>query len=251
MSLAFGRKLLLVGIVIGRALGQTEFEVASVKPAGQPVEPLLSIRPGRLNLTASLRQIIGVAYSMQRFRVLGGPGWLDTELFDIVAKAEDPGTPRDQIRAMLQTLLAERFKLAVHRETKEIDLYSLVVAKSGPRLQEAPEEEKSDTKQSIGQAGFQVTFRKMPVSAGLVNFLANALGRPVVDNTGLKNFYDFKLEYTDPRFQSPADGGATQPIDTAPDIFAALQQQLGLKLEKVKGAGEVLVVDDAERASEN
>ena len=250
MFLASGRKLLLVAVTISQALGQTEFEVASVKPVGRPVEPVLSIRPGRLNLTASLRQIIGVAYSMQRFRVLGGPGWLDTELYDIAAKAENPGTSREQVRAMLQTLLAERFKLAVHCETKEIDMYSLVAGKSGPRLREAPEEEKSETRQSIGQAGFRVTFRKMPVSAGLVNFLANALGSPVADKTGLKSFYDFKLEYTDPRFRTPADGSA-QTIDAAPDIFAALQQQLGLKLEKEKGAGEVLVVDHAERASAN
>src|SRR5437868_1104682 len=117
-------------------IGQPAFEVASVKPVGRPVEPLLNIAHGQLHLTASLRQIIGVAYSVQRFRVVGGPGWVNTELFDVVAKAEKPDVAQDQIRVMLQTLLADRFKLSIHRETKELDVYSLVVGRGGPKLQE-------------------------------------------------------------------------------------------------------------------
>src|SRR5579872_4332021 len=150
MTLVLRRKLLPAVIGIGTALqsgaqppGKAEFEVASVKPVGWPVGPnsiLLRILPGRLNVNAAaLRQITGLAYAIQRVRVEGGPGWMDTELYDIVAKAEDPAADRDQIRAMLQTLLADRFKLVVNRETKELDVYTLVVGKNGSKLQEAKE----------------------------------------------------------------------------------------------------------------
>ena len=152
---------------------------------------------------------------------------------------------------MLQTLLADRFKLLVHRETKELDVYSLVIGKNGPKLQEAKEEERTGATPVVGPLGLRWTFLKMPMAGGLVNFLANTLDSPVLDKTELKGFYDFKLEYTDPRFQRPGSGGTPQSLDAPPDLFGALQEQLGLKLEKKKGPGEVLVVDHAEKASEN
>jgi uncharacterized protein (TIGR03435 family) len=262
MTLVRRRKLLaVIAISLAAALQsgaqppvKAEFEVASVKPVGRPVGPnsiLLRILPGRLNVNAAaLRQITGLAYAIQRVRVEGGPGWMDTELYDIVAKAEDPAASVDQIRAMLQTLLADRFKLVVHRETKELDVYSLVVGKNGSKLQEAKEEEKTGFSPGMGRTGPQWAFQKMPI-AGLVNTLANMMGSPVLDKTDLKGFYNFKLEFTDPRFQRPGNPNEPQSLDAAPDLFGALQEQLGLKLEKKKGPGEVLIVDHAERASEN
>jgi len=231
-----------------------EFEVASVKP--RPFTPggmKMTFRHGTLSVDiAALRQIIGAAYAIQRVRVQGGPSWLDTEQYVIAAKAGSVDASWDQARTMLQTLLADRFKLAVHRETKELDVYSLVIGKNGSKLQEAKEDEKTDTTQGRTQSGVQMTFQKMPIG-GLVNTVANILGSPVLDKTGLKGFYDFKLEWTPDGSQvrRPGNDGLTQPVDSAPDLFGALQEQLGLKLEKKKGPGEVMVVDHAERASEN
>ena len=108
----------------------SSFEVASVKPVNPPAGPhvvSLIINHGRLNVEAAeLRQIVGLAYAVQRIRVLGGPGWADSDQFDIAAKAESADATRDEIRSMLQTLLAERFKLVLHRETKEIPAYSQI-----------------------------------------------------------------------------------------------------------------------------
>jgi uncharacterized protein (TIGR03435 family) len=242
MTLIVTRRLLLARTAIGLASafrcaaqppGKAEFEVASVKPVGRPVGPnsiLLGIRPGRLNVNAAaLRPIIGLAYHIQRVRVEGGPGWMDTELYDIVAKAEDPAASADQIREMLQTLLADRFKLAVHRDTKELDVYSLAVGKNGSKLKEAKEEEKTGVMPGMGRAGFQMAFQKMPI-AGLVNTLANMLGCPVLDKTELKGFYNFSLTWTDPRFQRPGANSGAELINAAPDFFGALQEQLGIKL---------------------
>jgi uncharacterized protein (TIGR03435 family) len=270
-KLDFGSILLLAAIGIGfvsapqtraqspaqpqvGAPAPLEFEVASIKP--RPVAPgamMVTFRHGTLNVDiARLRQIIGLAYAIQRVRVQGGPSWLDTEQYVIAAKAGSADASWDQARTMLQTLLADRFKLAVHRETKELDVYSLVVGKNGSKLQAAKEDEKTDTTQVRTQSGLQMTFQKMPI-VGLVNTVANILGSPVLDKTELKGFYDFKLEWTPDgsQFRKPGNDGLAQSVDSAPDLIGALQEQLGLKMEKKKGPGEVLVVDHAEKASEN
>src|SRR5215469_2592421 len=137
------------------------FEVASVKPVNPPAGPhvvSLIINHGRLNIEAAqLRQIVGLAYGIQRVRVLGGPGWADSEQFDIAAKAESADATRDEIRSMLQTLLAERFKLAVHRETKDLPAYSLVLAKSGSKLKAAAQDGKSGMANTVGPGGGEQT----------------------------------------------------------------------------------------------
>ncbi|HEY6347557.1 MAG TPA: TIGR03435 family protein [Bryobacteraceae bacterium] len=129
------------------------FEVASVRPAkhGQgPHGTPLVVNHGRVTLDdASLRQIIGHAYGVQRVRVLNCPSWCDSEGFDVVAKAENPDATQDQIRQMLQTLLLERFKLAAHREKGEMQMYALVVGKHGPKLRDGRESESSDDLASL------------------------------------------------------------------------------------------------------
>src|SRR5882724_9832691 len=111
----------------------SSFEVASVRQVDPPAGPhvvSLIVNRERLKIEAAeLRQIVGLAYAIQRVLVLGGPGWADSDQFDIIAKAESPDATRDEIRTMLQTLLAERFKLVVHREAKEVPVYSLILAK--------------------------------------------------------------------------------------------------------------------------
>lgn len=216
----------------------SNFEVASVKPVNPPAGPhvvSLVINHGRLNIEAAeLRQIVGLAYAIQRIRVLGGPGWADSDQFDIAAKAESADATRDEIRSMLQTLLAERFKLMVHRETKEIPVYSLVLAKSGSKLKVAAPESKSGMADTIGPSGErQTVFEASPLRI-LVNMLANTLGSPVVDKTGLDGLYDYTFEWPDARSS----------------LFASLDQ-LGLKLEATKAPVEVLVMDRADHPSAN
>jgi uncharacterized protein (TIGR03435 family) len=214
------------------------FEVASVKPvkppAGDHVVSLI-INHGRLNVEAAeLRQIVGLAYGIQRVRVQGGPDWADSDQFDIVAKAENPDATRDEIRTMLQTLLAERFKLVVHRETKQVPAYSLVVAKGGPRLKQAAPDRPSGLANTVGPTGEQLTvFESSPLRI-LVNMLANNLGGPVLDKTGLDKLYDYTFQWPN-----------------ADSSLVALLDQLGLKLEMKKEPVEVLLMDRAEHPSAN
>jgi uncharacterized protein (TIGR03435 family) len=216
----------------------SSFEVASVKSINPPAGPhvvSLIINHGRLNIEAAeLRQIIGLAYAVQRIRVLGGPGWADSDQFDIVAKAESADATRDEIRSILQTLLAERFKLVAHHETKEISAYSLVLAKSGSKLKAAMPDRKSGMASTVGPGGEEQTvFQASPLKL-LVNTLADALGSPVVDKTGLDGLYDYTFEWP--------NGGSS--------LFASVDQ-LGLKLEAKKEPVEVLVIDRAEHPSAN
>jgi uncharacterized protein (TIGR03435 family) len=216
----------------------SSFEVASVKPVNPPAGPhvvSLIINHGKLNIEAAeLRQIIGLAYAVQRVRVLGGPRWADSDQFDIAAKAESADATRDEIRGMLQTLLAERFNLVVHRETKEIPAYSLVPAKSGPKLKSAAPDRKSGMANTAGPNGErQTVFESSPLRI-LVNMLANYLGSPVVDKTGLDGLYDYTFAWP----------------DAQSSVFASVDQ-LGLKLEAKKDLVEVLVVDRAEHPSPN
>jgi uncharacterized protein (TIGR03435 family) len=228
-----------------------EFEVASVRLIPGPVgfhNTTLQFTPGGFHANyAALRQIAGVAYNIQRVRVEGGPAWMDSDLYKIAAKAENPDTSSnaDHTREMLRTLLAERFKFAAHKETKQLPMYALVLGKDGSKMQEVKDNPPGEpvVTPGTGAIGFELTFKNMPL-AGLVNYLANMLGSPVHDETGLKGRYQFTLGFAPP-------GRAKQPEDSAPDIFEAVQDQLGLKLEGKKGPVEVLVVDHAEKASAN
>jgi uncharacterized protein (TIGR03435 family) len=226
--------------------GPLEFEVASVRPIPPPMtsyNTTLQLTPGGFSANfAALRQIAGVAYNIQRVRVEGGPEWMDSELYKIEAKAEKPDSSEnaEHIREMLRTLLAERFKFAAHRETKQLAVYSLVVGKGGSKMVEVKRDPPGDPHFA---AGAVMSFRNMPVG-GLVNYLANVLGSPVHDDTGLQGRYDFTLEFVRP-------GRTAAAGESAPDLFEAVQEQLGLKLEGKKGAVEVLIVDHAEKASEN
>lgn len=165
-----------------------------------------------------------------------------SDLYKIAAKAEKPDLSDngDQIREMLRTLLADRFKFATHRETKQLAVYSLVVGKGGSKMVEVKDDPPAAPSFAFGAV---MSFRSMPL-AGLVNYLANVLGSPVHDDTGLKGRYIFTLEFLRP-------GRTATAGETTPDLFEAVQEQLGLKLEGKKGSVEVLIVDHAEKASEN
>jgi uncharacterized protein (TIGR03435 family) len=217
------------------------FEVASVRPErpgrGPHGTPLV-IRHGRVTLDgASLRQIIGHAYSVQRVRVLNCPNWCDSEGFDVIAKAENPDATEDQIREMLQTMLLERFKLAAHREKREMQMYALVIAKNRPKLLEAAPGEEDGLDDRPGQ----LVFKKTPISR-FAALLANVLNAPVEDMTGLTGLYDFTLRVGDSVAPSVSDPR---------EILPSAVENLGLKLESRKQPVEVIVIDHAERPSPN
>ena len=223
---------------------KAEFEVASVKPTATQDGSLSVHFPpgGRFSIrNLTLKQLLQTAYAVQAYQISGGPGWITSAGFDIEARA-GAGTvdlPREQVLRMVQTLLTDRFQLSLHRETRQLPVYALIVGKTGSRLQPA------DTDVGPPQTRMgQMLVRKMSMTH-LANILALALQRPVKDETGLKGEFAFALEWT------PGLSDTDDRPSPRPSLFTAVQEQLGLKLESVKGPIEVLVIDRAEKPSGN
>jgi uncharacterized protein (TIGR03435 family) len=197
------------------------------------------------------------AYGVPEPRILGGPKWVDSERFDIEAKVDSsvieqmrtlsPEQSKLQRQAMFQQLLADRFKLAVHWETRELPVYALVVAKNGSKLQVSTKPG-SGTSSSTGQLTAEgMTLAE--IAQALTQELATELGRVVIDKTGIAGRYDVTLKWTPDASGAPADNGTEN--SSGPSIFTAMQEQLGLKLESTKGPVQVLVIDHVEMPSEN
>lgn len=238
--------------------GQPSFEVASIKPSapgGRGMQMQIG-GGGRFNAkNVTVKMLIQHAYNVRDFQISGGPAWLTSEHYDVVAKAEgDQQIRPEQLRLMVQALLADRFKLTFHRDTKELPIYALVVAKNGPKLQ--PSEAQGEEQRMMRMGRGQVTAQGVGIDM-LANNLAQQLGRTVIDKTGLTGRYDLKLEWTPDISQpfGPKEFGPDGPPPAAdpggPSIFTALQEQLGLKLETQKGPVEIIVIDHIEKASEN
>jgi len=212
----------------------------------------------------SLTSIVGRAYKFSHWQITA-QDWMGMASFDIAAKVP-PGATEEQFRLMLQNLLAERFKLQVHRETKEMALYSLSVARNGPKLkphveaappagagESRPEENrrlKADsngypilsggTSMAVMNDKARLQFDNTDMAA-LADQFSGTLGTPVIDDTRLEGKYDIALFWTTPLPSARVDA------DASPDLFAAVQEQLGLKLERKKGPVEILVIDRAQR----
>jgi uncharacterized protein (TIGR03435 family) len=210
-----------------------------------------------------LKNLIGYsAYGIPLPRILGGPKWLDTDRFDIEAKMETVAAnrlkalSRDQRRgemqAMYQQLLADRFKLAVHWETRDLPVYALVAAKKGPDLQET-KTSPGDTRTSSGDGNFSGKGLTLAEFAqALTQELSTELGRVVIDKTGIQGRYDLTLKWTPDTGADAASGGTDGSApDAGPSIFTAIQEQLGLKLESAKSPVKVLVIDHVEMPTEN
>lgn len=228
------------------AFGQQAFEVASVKPvkAGQARGPsFLFTQGGGLQVTnGTLKGLIEMAYDVRDFQISGGPGWVNSEGYDIVAKSAsgNPDGAIPETRRKLQGLLMERFQLSVHRETKELPIYALAVGKNGSKLAEAGAA--GGTNSGIRTDCGQMTGMKATMT-NLAYTLSRQLSHPVLDRTSLTGKYDFQLVWTpDTACPAPTEG---------PSIFTALQEQLGLKLETTKGPVEIIVIDRAEKAAAN
>lgn len=221
------------------------FEVASVRPnrAG-PGHSSIDRDGGVFRMTnVTLKACITLAYGVADSQV-SGPGWLDSERYDIVAKA-DGDARNDQSPLRLRALLADRFALALHRERKETSVYALVIAKGGPKMSKDDSGD-SDTRSKRGH----LTAKAVSM-AELADFLAGprVLGWPVVDKTSLDGGYSFTLDWTpetSPGMTTP--GPAPEPgANLPPSILVAVQEQLGLKLEARRAPVEMLIVDRAEK----
>ena len=227
------------------------FEVASVKLLQPPLPtgggPWIASR-GRFRAEAAQVQgVIAMAYGVLPAQVKGGPDWIEREAYSFDARAENPDVGSDQIRAMVQTLLADRFKLAIRRETRESDVYRLLVGKSGSKLKDA----NGGRRNYLNWTGpGQVTFTEMTSLVSLSAILASFLGAPVLDETGLKGTYNYSLEFADPRLADSRELRLRQ-ADSRPDLFTAVQEQLGLQLQRAKRLIEVVVIDHVERPTPN
>jgi len=288
------------------AEGGPRFEVASIKSGVSPEEmaraaaasgggggrisfPLFGVRPlpgGRLAGVTTLQSLILRAYGIQRYQMEGGPSWLTTDYFDIAAKAERDTATEAEINEMLKSLLAERFGLRVHVETRQVPVYTITVARADGRLGaglkrtslecEATLEERKRTGAAAPRpsgppaqmtptcglvmmgmtartSAATVTIGGRPISA-LVTQISSELGAPVADGTGLAGLFDVALEYESTQRMPglPPPGLDPNSTDSLPvPLPAALQQQLGLKLEKGTGPLPITIVDAADHPSAN
>jgi bla regulator protein BlaR1 len=215
-----------------------EFEVASIKPSSPG-----TIGPTIYNSTRerfaidgiSLKGLIAYGYDVRDFQVSGGPGWVDSDQYDIVAKPQGDITSQS-ILEMTRNLLAERFNLRLHRETKEMTAFSLTVAKGGAKLQRS---EGSAGPEIRGGKG-RLVARNVTLEMFAAQLAGRALGRPVLDHTDLDGKFDITLDWA-----------PDERPDLGPSLFTAMQEKLGLKLVAEKSTVEVLVIDNVERPSAN
>jgi uncharacterized protein (TIGR03435 family) len=244
------RKLVLAVVLCAQAEDLLKYEVASIRPAN-PEERMtrLELSSGSFQGTRfTLRQMVTYAYNLRDYQVSGGPKWIDAERYDVRTKPDKPDpypsstasgatferhAARDQER--MRNLLKERFQLVVQRETRQLPVYALTVAKGGVKMKPAQTE------------AIKLSFNRGLVTAEAVKMdqfktiLTLQLGRPVLDETGLTGSFDFKLEWT------PEDA----PALAGESIFTAIREQLGLKVESKKGPVETIVIAKAEKPSEN
>jgi bla regulator protein blaR1 len=232
------------------------FEVATIKPSdpNRPGRRLFSI--GSTELTTfytTVNDLIVFAYGVHAGQISGAPAWVESDKFDITGKPEGGGQPNpNQFKTMLQKLLADRFQLTLHRDKKQLTVYALTVGKNGPKLTRS--EAASSIPNLIFRAGnWPVRNATMEEFAGVMQA---HLDRPVVDQTGLKGRFDFQLQWTPDETPFASPGGPGEPPkpperETQPDLFTAIQQQLGLKLESTRAQTDVLVIDKVEKPSEN
>jgi uncharacterized protein (TIGR03435 family) len=250
---------MMLGAVAAYGQAPPAFEVASVKPApykGSGFIGGVMVRGNTLTAEhASLNDLVTFAYNLRSVQLSGGPAWAErgviteSELFEVIGKsAGDPPPPMDIYRQMLQTLLADRFKLQVHHVQKEFAVYNLVVNKGGPKLKDSPEDTKYGMNvYSLGRFGIRIQATSVTIQQLVDNQLVGYAERPVFNKTGLTGKYDFMLEFVTENLPPGAEVG---PND-GPALVTALQQQIGLKLEPGTAPFDTVVIDHAERPSGN
>jgi uncharacterized protein (TIGR03435 family) len=251
---------------------------------------------GRLNISsATFKTLMKIAYRVEDYQIIGGPDWIGVDRFDVQARPPEDyqappvvpcfavNCPLTPAQIMMQGLLEDRFRLKTHREKKELPVYELTIGKNGFKLKEVPPPSDSPDPRrmpplppppppgtsppTVASAlptpppgvtmGFPFGLAASGVALGALDLmLQGILGRPVIDKTGIKGFYDIKIVYSREGIPGngpapPAVDGAQTASDPRPSIFTALQEELGLKLESAKGPVEVVVIDSVSKPSEN
>jgi uncharacterized protein (TIGR03435 family) len=251
--IGIGLLMLTASSIVGQGpAAPPAFEVATIKLTDLDFGGMLvNFRGDTFSARGyTLTDLIGYAYNMDNRQIVGGPKWSDSKRYDIVGKVEAASAPAPgKTKLMLQALLAERFRLKVHSDTREMPVYVLTIAKGGSKM-------KPRIAGDGGPTGMLVNGAKWPGRNTTIQFLILTLGklvldRPILDRTGLPGGYDFDLSWRpDPsQFHGMGDNVPSNPDD--PDLFTALQEQLGLTLKAQKGPAPVIVVDNTEEPSDN
>lgn len=234
-------------------------EVATIKPSNPDERRFgIGVRPGGAFSTAgtTLRDLITFAFGVHARQIVGAPGWIEADKFDISGKPDIEGMPNDkQMRSMMQKLLADRFKLALHHDKRELTVYAITVGPAGAKLTKS--QSTGLPLPGLGFRGLGSMMARNATIADVASLLQTmVLDRPVVDQTGLTDRYDLTLNWApdDSQFRVRGDQPPLPPpadSDTRPDLFKAVQEQLGLKLESTKAATDVLVLDHVEKPGAN
>jgi uncharacterized protein (TIGR03435 family) len=224
----------------GRAASPA-FDVASIRPSNEQAGSYLRFLPGgRFSGMSWIKQIIEIAYGVDDYQVTGGPEWLKNDRYYIEAKTEKTDATKEEMTVMLQSLLADRFKLRVRQEMREFPVYDLMVNKGGPKLKPLAKGEDHCTGDNSVRCG-------LTSPAQLARFLTEIVGRPVMDKTGIEGRYDVLVD-----FDTYAYMGGTPPAGyDKPSLESVLEEQLGLRLVAGKKSLPVYVVQSVERPTEN
>ena len=245
------------------ANAKPEFEVATIKPS-DPSKPGWGITVDRSGVfhthNTTLNDLIKFAYDMHPKQVVGAPAWADSDKFDIEGKPDKPGMPTvNQMKAMLQKLLTDRFALISHKDKKELSAYAITIAKGGPKIKK--EETAAIPVPGYGglpQRGFNARNTTLAEFASVMQ--AQFMDLPVIDQTGLGDTrYSFVVKFTPDPGMRPFGGAAPPPQaqaaandpDAPPDLFSAMEQQLGLRMQKTRAPVEVMILDKIEKPSSN
>lgn len=226
------------------------FEVASIKPSQDPPGSVAGIFESKAGINAknvTLRRCLRGAYNIEESRIVGGPKWVNEDRFSIDATAAIPTGDHD-LMLMLQTLLSDRFRLVFHREQRDVSGYRLVLGKGGLKASAAAPDSPSVGNSSRGRIDAEGY-----TMAQLAMKLSETLHEPVRDATAVAGRFDFKLEWTPDDLQArpPSADRPAVNLPEGPTLFTALREQIGLKLESGKISAEVLVIESAQKPSEN
>ncbi len=228
-----------------------EFEAVSLKPApanarGYGIQP----GPGGIRIAnCTLKQIVAEAYHVYDFQVTGGPKWSDSDRFDLDART--PGSTRasgEGLRAMLRSMLEDRFQLGAHVEDREMSVFAIQQGKAGLRFEHSKDPDQPPLFRVYQRR--QITAQRAPLEY-LTDALSQLLGRPVVDETGLDGKFDYKLEWTPDEFQTASAENAVKGEESAPSLTSALREQMGLTMISKRAPAKIVVVDKASKPDAN
>jgi uncharacterized protein (TIGR03435 family) len=237
-----------------------EFEVATIKPAPQGQQGQgINVNGSEFRTrNTSLAQLFTFAFGLHLKQVSGLPSWAETDRFDILAPLPEGGRPNDvQLRTMMQNLIRDRFGVSFRKEKRELSAYVIGIGKNGSAGVKMVKNDSKGTLPGFGSQGLGRLRARNATMSDFASFLQfRVLDRPVIDQSGLSDRYDFTLDWTPDEFQfadAPAAQRSAIPTgpDAPPDLLTAVQEQLGLKLESTKAPADVFVIDKVSKPSEN